>query len=107
MLNDLLFVEARLRMLRSEESGRSFPIFSGYRPNHNFGDLDSRDMQIGEISIAGKDCLFPGEESPIKVKFVSHSAFPSLLPGRRWWIHEGDNVIAEAEVVRVLSEEKS
>jgi hypothetical protein len=39
--------------------------------------------------------------------FANHEEFPSpLFPGRKWRVQEGATLIAEAELIRVLENEK-
>lgn len=41
-------VRALLSFLSTEEGGRQTPAFSGYRPNHNFGEASGREFYIGQ-----------------------------------------------------------
>ena len=45
-------VRALLSFLSTEEGGRQTPAFSGYRPNHNFGEASGREFYIGQITFA-------------------------------------------------------
>ncbi len=93
-------------MLSTEEGGRNNPIYSGYRPNHNFGDEKNRSMQMGQIELLSTDELFPGKEALAKIEFVIREGFPfPIEEGSKWRIQEGPRVVAYGEMTKVIDNE--
>lgn len=93
-------------MLSTEDGGRKNPIYSGYRPNHNFGDETNRSMQMGQVELLSTAELFPGKEAIAKIEFVVHEGFPfPIKEGVKWKLQEGPRVVAHAEMTRVLEDE--
>jgi translation elongation factor EF-Tu-like GTPase len=99
---DLLTVKAKLTMKRTEEGGRKTGFISGYRPNHVFEYNQRQLLQtfIGDIKFEGQDTIEPGEQKLVTVRFLLNQPIEKYISiGRKWWIHEGQTVIAEAEIV--------
>jgi len=100
--NGLFIVKARIKLISTEEGGRKTGIISGYRPNHVFEYTSEGKLQrtyIGDINFGGED-LMPGEERIATVRFLLVKELEQYLTkGRKWWLHEGPNVIGEAEVL--------
>ena len=102
--SDLITVKAKLKMKKTEDGGRKTGFISGYRPNHVFEYKDGQLMQtyIGDIKFEGQDLIQPGEEKIVTVRFLLNQPIEKYMNvGRKWWIHEGPNVIGEAEIVEV------
>ena len=102
--SDLLTVKAKLKMKKPEDGGRKTGFISGYRPNHVFEYHDGQFLQtfIGDIKFDGQDTIEPGEEQLVTVRFLLNQPIEKYISvGRKWWIHEGPNVIGEAEIVEV------
>ena len=102
--SDLITVKAKLKMKKTEDGGRKTGFISGYRPNHVFEYKDGQLMQtyIGDIKFEGQDLIQPGEEKIVTVRFLLNQPIEKYMNvGRKWWIHEGRNVIGEAEIVEV------
>ena len=100
-------VLARIQMVATENGGRSFPIFSGYRPNHNFGDEKNINMQMGQLELLSTTELLPGKEAEAKIEFVvfDESPFP-IKEGVKWRNQEGRKVVAYGEMTKVIEDEK-
>ena len=103
---DLVEVKANLKLKETEDGGRKTGFISGYRPNHVFEYNEKGHFLqtfIGDIKFEGQDTIEPGEESLVTVRFLLNQQpiEKYLNVGRKWWIHEGENVIGEAEIVEV------
>jgi hypothetical protein len=54
---------------------------------------------LGDINFEGED-LTPGEERITTVRFLLVKELEQYLTkGRIWWLHEGPNIIGEAEIL--------
>ena len=102
--NDLVTIKAKLRLRTTEEGGRWSGIKSGYRPNHVFEYNDKGLLQntyIGEITF-DKDWIHLGDEEIVTVIFIPGESINKYLNlGQKWWIHEGQRLVGEAEIVKV------
>lgn len=97
-------VKARIRLKPTNEGGRKTGIKSGYRPNHVFeyknGNMVSAYM--GDVIFDEQEWIEPGEEKVVTIRFMSGQAIKDFLTvGRIWWIHEGNRLVAEAEIVGI------
>jgi translation elongation factor EF-Tu-like GTPase len=99
-------VRARITLLPSEESGRILPVVRGsYRPNHNFGAADSREMDVGFVEFADDESLHPGETIEREITFWSRPGLNEVLvPGRAWRIQEGARLVGIGTVLEILNE---
>jgi len=96
-------VIADVRLLPTGEGGKSRPISSTYRPNHNFGAPEDRHFYIGQLEIASGDEIVPGETRRVPIRFLSGPGLRQMLTlGREWRIQEGDRLVAVARVVEVI-----
>lgn len=99
---DLILVKTRLKMKTLAEGGRQTGFANGFRPNHVFEYENGRPSGtfIGDIRFEGREFIFPGEETIVTVRFLMAMPIEKyLFIGRRWWIHEGERCIAEAEML--------
>jgi hypothetical protein len=102
--SDLIAVKAKVKLRKTEDGGRKTGFISGYRPDHVFEYKDGQLLRafIGDIKFEGQDVIEPGEEKLVTVRFLLNQPIGKYLNvGRTWWIHEGANVIGEAEIVEV------
>lgn len=102
--SDLLTIKARLTLKRTEDGGRKTGFISGYRPNHVFEYNEGQVLQtfIGDIKFEGQDTIEPGEQKIVTVRFLLNQPIEKYISvGRKWWIHEGQAVIGEAEILEV------
>jgi hypothetical protein len=100
----LLTIKAKLRLRKTEDGGRKTGLISGYRPNHVFEYIVGQPLQtfIGDIKFEGQDYIEPGEEKLVMVRFLLNQPIEKYISvGRKWWIHEGERVIGEAEIVEI------
>lgn len=96
-------VQALVRMLSAQDGGRTKPVTTRYRPNHNFGGAAGRTFYIGQFEVPGDRWIEPGETSELVVEFPNVVGIRDILqPGRRWRIQEGGTLVGEAEVISVL-----
>lgn len=57
---------------------------------------------MGEIEFDDPDWINPGEEKIVMVRFMKVQSIEEFLSvGRQWWIHEGPNLVAEAEIIEI------
>lgn len=100
----LIHVRAKLTMKPTSEGGRETGFISGYRPNHVFEYKNEKLVNtiIGDIQFDHKKLIMPGETNEVTVRFLFHMPIEKYLNiGRKWWIHEGEKVIGEAEILEV------
>lgn len=96
-------VQARVHMLSAQEGGRTSPVTTRYRPNHNFGGATDLTFYIGQFEVPGNRWIESGETAELVVEFLNVVGIAELLrPGRRWRIQEGGKLVGEAEVISVL-----
>ena len=99
----LIEVKAKLRLKTTEKGGRTHGIKSGYRPNHVFEYKENGELKeafMGDIGFAGDDFLELGIEHEVMVRFPLIQRIERFMDkGRIWWIHEGPNLVGEAEII--------
>ena len=102
MAEDGTPIRARIRLLPSNESGRTAPIVGGthYRPNHNF--LSARNMGRGSIDLPQGVLLHPGESIDIEMTLFAWPVDTDLSPGREWRIQEGGQLVGMGTVLALL-----
>lgn len=102
--NDLITIKARLRLKTTDEGGRWSGIKTGYRPNHVFEYNDKGNFlttYIGEITF-DKDWIQLGDNETVTVRFIPGQSINKYLNvGQKWWIHEGQKLVGEAEILEV------
>lgn len=101
---DFWIVKAKFRLKKTTEGGRSVGIRSGYRPNHVFeyrGD-NTFSAYMGDIKFNENESIEPGQEKIVTVRFMPGQPIKKFfIIGRKWWIHEGPNLVGEAEFLEV------
>ena len=98
-------VKAHVHLTAPELGGRPDGIYSGYRPNHNFGGPEAPDFYLGQIETLGGEDIAPGCEGTIKVRFVFRPELRELLrPGREWRLQEALRLVGVAKVIEVLDD---
>lgn len=102
----LISVQAKLTMKKTEDGGRQIGFVSGYRPNHVFEYNDKGQLlqtYIGDIIFEGQERIEPGETKNVTVRFLINQPIEKYFEkGRKWWIHEGERVVGEAEIILLL-----
>jgi len=100
---NLIHVNAIIRLKKTEEDGRTKGILSGYRPNHVFEYEESgkfKEAFMGDIHFEGDHFLELGEEHKVLVRFPFVQKIERFMDiGRTWWIHEADKIVGEAKIV--------
>jgi hypothetical protein len=101
--NELLSVKAKIKLKDTVEGGRRTGIISGYRPNHVFEyGIDGKINQtfMGDIIFENQSTIELGEEKIVTVRFLLNQSIEKYLnKGQVWWIHEGPNLIGNAEIL--------
>lgn len=83
------------------------PVYSGYRPNHNFGSADDAEMYIGAMEFQPRLAVYPGDSVESIVSFLLTQDFVAKIQvGTEWRIQEGKRLVAIAKVDAVMSTEK-
>lgn len=101
--NQPILVEADIFLLPPEQGGRSTPITSSYRPNHNFGDSENRIFYIGQVELKEGESHFPGETKTFLVTFLDSKGLREKLKiGREWKIQTGSHVFGTAIVRHII-----
>ena len=96
-------VRALLSFLSTEEGGRQTPVFSGYRPNHNFGEAGGREFYVGRITFARSESILPAESKEVDIVFLNGPGLmDALRSGRPWRIQEGAKLVATAALIEIL-----
>jgi translation elongation factor EF-Tu-like GTPase len=97
-----IWVAARLRMLSTEEGGRTQPFFKGYRPDHNFSEDPDAIVYRGQVYLKDRDQLAPGESCEARVLFIGSSILKELVTsGRVWRIQEGKKLVGMGEILSI------
>jgi translation elongation factor EF-Tu-like GTPase len=99
----LIRVLARVQVLATAEGGRSVPFTAKYRPNHNFGGVETAQFFIGQVEVPEGEWVYPGETRELAITFMNVDGLrEQLTPGRRWRIQEGRQFVATAELLSLL-----
>lgn len=100
---DNVRVRARIRLLSSEGGGRSGPVHGSYRPKHNFGGPDNREMDVGFIQFGENVSLRPGEAMDLEITFLARPGLSDVLVrGREWRIQEGLQLVGVGTILEIL-----
>ncbi|HTJ52436.1 MAG TPA: hypothetical protein VL443_23415 [Cyclobacteriaceae bacterium] len=101
---DLITIKAKLRLKTTDEGGRWSGIKTGYRPNHVFEYNKNGNFittYVGEITF-DKEWIQLGDEETVTVRFLPEQSIEKYLRvGNLWWIHEGQKLVGEAEILEV------
>lgn len=106
MLEGTILINAKIFLLTAAEGGRSTPLPAGhsYRPNHNFGDEQNRNMCIGAIEVSSERDLNPGDTIETD---ITMTVWPELVAtistGRVWRIQEGSKLVGFGKVIDVAA----
>jgi hypothetical protein len=98
-----IYVKAKLTLRTTADGGRQTGIKTGYRPNHVF-EYNKNDQflntYIGQIDFDKDKIILPGETEIVTVCFLSHPDLDKYLHvGRQWFIHEGNKLLGQAEII--------
>ncbi len=96
-------LEAKIRFLSAEEGGRSKPVFSSYRPNHDFGVHDDYGLVDAVHEYVGTDHCDPGQSVFAKLTFLNDQpVLRRLFPGQEFRVQEGARIVAIGSISRLL-----
>ncbi|MFF2450767.1 hypothetical protein ACFVSW_27445 [Neobacillus sp. NPDC058068] len=95
-------VEAKITFLTTEEGGRNFPVYSGYRPAH----LVKEDyLTTGTHHYYNKEKVELGETVLGTITFITPEAYPNTLwVGKRITIQEASHIVGYAEITKIFNE---
>lgn len=98
----MVVVQARIRMLDTEEGGRYTPFITGYRPNFVFNAAHNRD---GQITLLDREQMKPGEQGNVLIRILVHSRNPYPHPPAAddlFLIREGGKILGEGIIQHVV-----
>ena len=99
------YVRATLRLLPTDEGGRSGPFVSGYRPQWDLGHR-SEDGRIAfcdaEVWLDGQLKLDPGGTAVVRLHPLSPELWHDLGEGSALGLYEGSRKLGEAGVLEVV-----
>jgi hypothetical protein len=96
---------AEIRLLRSDEGGRSGPVRSGYRRSHDFGDVYEGAPNLNDTAhdFEGDTSLQLGERRRSRMRFISPELqFGRLFEGFRLTLHERTKLVGHGTVVAIV-----
>ena len=100
MMNRNHDIEGEFQLFATK-SGRSTPVFSGYRPSHKIHDNYLTSAQHEYISV---NQVALGETAHVKVWFITPEVYPhSLWCGREIDVQEGKRVIGKLVITKILN----
>ncbi|MBP2655681.1 MAG: hypothetical protein H6Q73_3250 [Firmicutes bacterium] len=94
-------IEAIISFIRTEDGGKSHPVFNGYRPAH----LVKEDyLTTGVHHYNGREKVELGEEVVGTITFISPEAYPGCLwLGKVISIQEAFHVVGYAKVTKIFN----
>jgi len=94
----MLHVTARIKLLNTEEGGRTSFVRSGYRPNIRFGDL----YTDGAFTFLDHQQAYPGDECEVRLTFVNPDYVRAyLMVGACFDITEGSQKVGEGVILSI------
>lgn len=100
----LICVTAKIRFKTEEEGGRVNGIKNGYRPNHVFEYKENGELKeafMGDIGFDEPEILELGKEYEVAIRFPLVQRIERFMDiGRKWWIHEANRQLGEAEIIK-------
>ena len=92
----MFHITARIRLLTTEEGGRTSYVRSGYRPTIRFGDL----YTDGALTLLDRQQASPGDACEVHVTFVNPAYVREHLQvGTRFEITEGARKVGEGAIL--------
>jgi translation elongation factor EF-Tu-like GTPase len=94
----MLHVTAKIRLLKTEEGGRTSWVRSGYRPNIRFGDLYTE----GALTFLDHQQVYPGDKCEVRVTFANPDYVRAYLRvGVCFDITEGPRKVGEGVILSI------
>jgi translation elongation factor EF-Tu-like GTPase len=101
---DLVHVIAEVRLLPTNEGGKTVPICGSYRPNHNFFDAADAVLTAGFVELPEGVAVNPGEAIIAPIAFWWWPGMDDqIYAGREWRIQEGPHLVGFGRVIEVLA----
>lgn len=95
-------IEAEIEVIPTEKGGRKSPMFSGYRPNHDFGVEGVLNDAQHEYPDSGQ--LKPGEKGRALLWFLCpEHQLNRLYEGMSFTVQEGRRIVAHGVVLKVIN----
>ena len=95
-------LEARITYLATEQGGRRLPIFSGYRPNHDFGLPE--ELNDGMHEYPDRSSVLPGEDARALLwLLVPERNIGRLYVGMKFTVQEGSRIVGHGEVLAIFN----
>jgi translation elongation factor EF-Tu-like GTPase len=92
----MLHVIARIKLLKTEEGGRTSFVRSGYRPNIQFGGL----YTDGAFTFLDRQQAYPGDECEVYITFVRPDYVKEYLRvGACFAMMEGPRKVGEGTIL--------
>jgi elongation factor Tu len=93
-------LEATITLFPSENGGRKKPVYTGYRPSFAF---NTSQHYSGEVRLIGKEELFPGETSRVRIKLLPAKTIrKNLKPADSFTITEGNKRVGSGVIEKVV-----
>jgi translation elongation factor EF-Tu-like GTPase len=97
-------LEAQVRYLSSSEGGRKSPVYSGYRPNHDFG-LPG-ELNDGQHEYPGREWVQPGDSATALLWLLApERQRRRLYVGFEFKVQEGPRIVGIGTITNVLNAE--
>lgn len=94
----MLAVTAHIKLLKTEEGGRTAVVHSGYRPNLRFGVL----YTDGAVTLVDRQQAAPGDECEVRVTLVNPDYVrASLVIGAHFDLMEGPRKVGEGTILAI------
>jgi elongation factor Tu len=92
---------ATVTFVRTEDGGRSTPIFTGYRPQFFF---EGKDYESGCIDLLSERAAWPGDTVEVRIHLSDYARTAlngAVKPGMTFELHEGAKNVAGGIVTNV------
>jgi translation elongation factor EF-Tu-like GTPase len=96
-------IEAQITFLATEQGGRKSGAFSGYRPQFAYDGMDWDAVH----TYPDNEVVYPGQTVRVILSFLSpEQHVGKLWPGKTFQCREGQKVVANGVVLKILELEK-
>jgi elongation factor Tu len=107
MSDEIKEFQARVYFLTTEESGRSQPFYSGYRPAIWLGGREGGEKRLWEALVVIEDGepALPGEERQVRVRvWAPEIPWEALKPQMPFELSEAFRIIGQGAILKVCRE---